>query len=201
MRVCFDSVTDPKAEFHFFNNKNKAIYKLIKDNTVGGPSIIFNSHHEAGKALIRNNPNKPCEQIVRYDAKVLYLWAIDQPMRSGYPCYDLKKTSLKKNFQKFLADIMTGLHMNAISRYSPHSMEVKRGLENITWMDTVREQNKAFEFHGDYWHAHQSKFPDKNVLHPSIKHRDKTPMTIKEVPEYDKEKLECLKGKGYTIYE
>ena len=89
--VCFDSVTDPKAEFHFFNNKNKAIYKLIKDNIVGGPSIIFNSHPEAGKAFIRNNPNKPCEQIVGYDANVLYLWAIDQPMHSGYLCYDVKK--------------------------------------------------------------------------------------------------------------
>ena len=64
-----------------------------------------------------------------------------------------------------------------------------------------QEQNKAFEFHGDYWHAHQSKFPDENVLHPSIKHKDKTPKTIKEVPEYDREKLEYLKGKGYIIYE
>ena len=91
VRVCFDSVTDPKAEFHFFNNKNKAIYKLIKDNIVGGPSIIFNSHHEAGKAFIRNNPNKSCEQIAGYDAKVLYLWAIDQPMHSGYLCYDVIK--------------------------------------------------------------------------------------------------------------
>ena len=70
MRVCFDSVTDPKAEFHLFNNKNKDIYKLFKDNIVGGPSIIFNRHHEAGKIFIRNNPNKPCEQIVGYDAFV-----------------------------------------------------------------------------------------------------------------------------------
>ena len=30
MRVCFDSVTDPKAEFHLFNNKNNDIYKLVR---------------------------------------------------------------------------------------------------------------------------------------------------------------------------
>ena len=42
-------------------------------------------------------------------------------------------------------------------------------------------------------------FPDENTLHPSIKHKDKTPKTIKEVREYDREKLECLEGKGYTV--
>ena len=42
MRVCFNSITDPTAEFHLFNPKNKDIYHLFKENIVGGPSIIFN---------------------------------------------------------------------------------------------------------------------------------------------------------------
>ena len=42
MRVCFNSITDPAAEFHLFNPKNKDIYHLFKENIVGGPSIIFN---------------------------------------------------------------------------------------------------------------------------------------------------------------
>ena len=42
MRVCFTSITDPAAEFHLFNPKNKDIYQLFKDNSVGGPSIMFN---------------------------------------------------------------------------------------------------------------------------------------------------------------
>ena len=42
MRVCFNSITDPTAEFHLFNPKNKDIYQLFKENIVGGPSIIFN---------------------------------------------------------------------------------------------------------------------------------------------------------------
>ena len=146
MRVCFDSVTDPKAEFHLFNNKNKDIYKLFKDNIVGGPSIIFNRHHEAGKTFIRNNPNKPCEQIVGYDANALYLWAIGQPMLSGYPLIRREQNFyVRESFQSLLVDVvtgLTGLHMSAISRYSLHSMEVKRGLENIRWMDTARNKTK-----------------------------------------------------------
>ena len=42
MRVRFNSITDPAAEFHLFNPKNKDIYQLFKENIVGGPSIIFN---------------------------------------------------------------------------------------------------------------------------------------------------------------
>ena len=43
MRVCFNSITNPAAEFHLFNEKNKDIYQLFKQNIVGGPSIIFQS--------------------------------------------------------------------------------------------------------------------------------------------------------------
>ena len=56
MRVCFDSVTDPKAEFHLFNNKNKDIYKLFKDNIVGGPSIIFNRHTKQARHSLGTIP-------------------------------------------------------------------------------------------------------------------------------------------------
>ena len=60
VRVCLHSITDPMAELHLFNEKNKDIYQLFKQNIVGGPSIIFNQYHETGKTFIRNNPNKPC---------------------------------------------------------------------------------------------------------------------------------------------
>ena len=84
MRVCFNSITDPAAEFHLFNSKNKEIYQLFKENIVGGPSI-FNRYHEAGKTLIRNIPNKPCQKIIGYDANAFYLWAIGQNFPASYP--------------------------------------------------------------------------------------------------------------------
>ena len=80
MRVCFISITDPAAEFRLFNEKNKDIYQLFKQNIVGGPSIIYNRYHENGKTFIRSNPNKPCQKIIGYDANALYLWAIGQKL-------------------------------------------------------------------------------------------------------------------------
>ena len=52
MRVCFNSTTDPVADFHLFNPKNKDIYHLFKENIVDGPSIIFHQYHESGKTFI-----------------------------------------------------------------------------------------------------------------------------------------------------
>ena len=202
MRVCFDSVTDPNAEFHLFNNKNKDIYKLFKDNIVGRPSIIFNRHHEAGKTFIRNNLNKPCEQIVGYDANALYLWAIGQPMPSGYPLIRREQNFFVREFPEFAGECRDWIdwiaHEHNIEIQSSfHGGEKRIGKYKVDGY--CQEQNKVFEFHGDYWHAHPSMFPDENALHPSIKHKDQTPKIIKEVREYDREKLEYLEGKGYTV--
>ena len=37
MRVCFNSITDPEAEFHLFNPKNKDMYHLFKETLLVDP--------------------------------------------------------------------------------------------------------------------------------------------------------------------
>ena len=43
MGVCFNSITNPTAEFHLFNPKNKDIYQLFKDSAMlrQGSDSIF----------------------------------------------------------------------------------------------------------------------------------------------------------------
>ena len=103
MRVCFNSITDPAAEFHLFNSKNKDIYQLFKENTVGGPSIIFNLYHESGKPSIRNNANEPCKKIIGYDANALYLWSIGQNFPAGYPLIQCQEKYFVHEFPQFSA--------------------------------------------------------------------------------------------------
>ena len=199
MRVWFDSVTDANPEFHLFNNKNKDIYELFKDNIIGGPSIIFNRHHEAGKTFIRNNPNKSCEQIVGYDANVLYLCAIGQPMPSGYLLIRHEQNFFVREFPEFAGgccDLIDWIAHECNIEIQPafHGGEPRTGKYKVDGY--CQEQNKVFEFHSDYGHARQSKFPDENTLHPCMKHKDKSLKTIKEVREYDREKLEYVEGKG-----
>ncbi|XP_053380152.1 uncharacterized protein LOC123531892 [Mercenaria mercenaria] len=80
-QLLFKSATEKGAEFSLIDRKNADLHATIKDNIVGGPSIIFTRHHQSGKTKIRGG--KTCEKVVGYDANALYLWAIGQAMPEG----------------------------------------------------------------------------------------------------------------------
>ena len=94
----------------------------------------------------------------------------------------------KKNFPEFQKVVMIGLIgllMIEISRFSLHFMEVV----------------KRNEFYGDYRHANPDLFPDENTQHPTRKHddKDKTPFTMKEIRDYDRQRLQYLQNRGYNV--
>lgn len=71
----------------FYFERNIDIFKVamsVKTSNVSGPSIIFNRYAKTGETFIRNNPEKPCQNIIGYDANALYLWALDQSMPTGF---------------------------------------------------------------------------------------------------------------------
>ena len=69
--------------FVTFNRTNSDLHKLVKDNIVGGPAIIFHRYHEKNVTRIRGG-SELCRKIVGYDANALYLWAIMQDMPTGW---------------------------------------------------------------------------------------------------------------------
>ena len=69
--------------FTIFNQTNSDLHKLVKDNIVGGPAIIFHRYHEKGITKIRGG-SELCRKIEGYDANALYLWAIMQDMPTGW---------------------------------------------------------------------------------------------------------------------
>ena len=71
------------TNFVTFNNTNKDAHKLVKDNIVGGPAIIFHRYHEKGITKIRGG-EELCRKIEGYDANALYIWAIMQDMPTGW---------------------------------------------------------------------------------------------------------------------
>ena len=72
-----------KTYFVTFNRTNSDLHKLVKDNIVGGPAIIFHRYHEKNVTRIRGG-SELCRKIVGYDANALYLWAIMQDMPTGW---------------------------------------------------------------------------------------------------------------------
>ena len=69
--------------FVTFNRTNRDLHKLVKDNIVGGPAIIFHRYHEKNVTRIRGG-SELCRKVVGYDANALYLWAIMQDMPTGW---------------------------------------------------------------------------------------------------------------------
>ena len=202
MRVCFNSITDPAAEFHLFNPKNKDIYRLFKENIVGGPSIIFNRYHKSGKTFIRNNPNKPCQKIIGYDAKNLYLWVIGQNFPAGYPLIRRQEKFFVREFPQFSGgcrDCIDWLiHERNIEIQSAfHGGEKKIGPYKVDGF--CSELNTVFKFYGDYWHRHPDKFLDENIIHPTVKDKDNNHMTVQDIRSRDQQRVRDLQGKDYTI--
>ena len=69
--------------FTVFNRTNRDLHKLVKDNIVGGPAIIFHRYHEKDVTKIRGG-SELCRKTVGYDANALYLWALMQEMPTGW---------------------------------------------------------------------------------------------------------------------
>ncbi|MES9902395.1 MAG: hypothetical protein ABW168_06885 [Sedimenticola sp.] len=73
-QMLFKTAEESGAEFSLMDQGNEKLYQTIKQNIVGGTSIIFTRYAKAGETLIRGG--KLCKKVVGYDANALYLWAI-----------------------------------------------------------------------------------------------------------------------------
>ena len=181
MRVCFNSITDPAAEFHLFN-----------------PFLI----HESGKTFIPKNPNKPCQKIIGYDANALYLWAIGQNFPAGYPLIRRQEKFFVCEFPQFSGGchdwIDWLIHEGYIEIQSAfHGGEKKIGPYKVDGF--CSDLNTVFEFYDDYWHCHPDQFPDENVVHPTVKDKDDNPMTVNDIHARDQHRVRDLQDKGYTV--
>ena len=57
-------MNSPDAIFSLFEEQDKHLYYMFKNNIRGGPSIILNRYQEVDKTLIREN--KLCKNIKHY---------------------------------------------------------------------------------------------------------------------------------------
>ena len=81
---------------NLIDEKNKRVFYKIKNNIVGGPSIVYHRYHEKNKTKINrvhysldtkqwyhNNDGKNVSKIVGYDANALYLYCLEQEQLCG----------------------------------------------------------------------------------------------------------------------
>ena len=81
---------------YLIDEKNKRVFYKIKNNIVGGPSIVYHRYHEKGKTTIDRvhynketkqwnygSDGKAVQQVVGYDANALYLSCLEQDQLCG----------------------------------------------------------------------------------------------------------------------
>ena len=116
--ICLHSSTNVK--FYPFPEGNKDFLEKIRDDMVGGPSIVFTRKAVVGQTRIRS-PSNTWKSIVGIDASQLYPYAMCQPMPTG---------------------LYTRWEFNAdLQRFKPRSNK-NRSFENMVWLSSrTRDRN------------------------------------------------------------
>ena len=142
--------------FVTFNQTNSDLHKLVKDNIVGGPAIIFHRYHEKDVTKIRGG-GETCRSIVGYDANALYLWAIMQDLPTGW--YTRRRAENRfrpqqaQPYGQMAAQWLTSVSSRSgrIIRHQSNGREKRVGKLLVDGWCTVTRT--AYQFHGCYFHG------------------------------------------------
>ena len=144
--------------FALFDEANSNLYRTIKQSIIEGLSIIFQRFHENHKTFLRGNPEKSCQKILGFDANMLYLYCIDQPMptgsfvrrrlEDGFHPKKRDRYTLVFDWMNFLnhshgCQIQHKLNTGKEKKFGPYPVD---GFDQTT--------NTIYQFHGCYYHAH-----------------------------------------------
>ena len=75
--ICLQKCTS--AKFYPFTETDKDLLQKVREDMVGGPSIVFTRKAVVDETFIRNSGNI-CKSIVGIDGSQLYPYSICQPM-------------------------------------------------------------------------------------------------------------------------
>ena len=142
--------------FTVFNRANRDLHKLVKDNIVGGPAIIFHRYHEKDVTKIRGG-SELCRKIVGYDANALYLWAIMQDMPTGWYTRRREENKFRPQqaqpYGQMAAQLLTSVSFTTghTIRHQSNGREKRVGKLLVDgWCAEIRT---AYQFHGCYVHG------------------------------------------------
>ena len=160
-----DLFSDCDTFFSLVKQKDSDLHQTMRDQIVGGPSIIFNRYHEKDKTTInahKYSDARPCDGVVGLDANALYLWSLMQPMPTGF--YSRRKADnnfkLEKSFtneqsaNEWLSWKCQQDQTEIIHRHK-NGREVRIGHRCIPVDGLSREKKKIYQFQGCLFHGHQ----------------------------------------------
>jgi hypothetical protein len=158
-KMMYRSAKKERAVFSLIDKANSDLYYLIKNNIVGGPSIIFKRFCQRDETFVRNNLNRPCKRVIGYDANSLYLWSIGQKM----PCGGYIRRKCENNFSPIKSDKYDAMfywmdwenltHSLNILHFRNAGFEKRIGHLLVDGFDP--DTKTVYQFHGCFYHAHE----------------------------------------------
>jgi hypothetical protein len=108
---------------YLIDEENKEVFYKMKNNIVGGPSIVYHRYHEVGQTEITrvhynqetkdwcyDDDGKKVEKIVGYDANSLYLHCLEQGQLCGKLEWIPMESEVGDDLRKKLTELTTESH-------------------------------------------------------------------------------------------
>ena len=191
------------STFCLYDTKNSDLHDLVRENMVGGPSIIFHHYHEAGATKLREHlygeAAKTCQSIVGYDANALYLWCIMQDMPTG--CYvrcreeDQFKPHQPDVWGKTASEWIDWIaHTKCLKIRHKYNGKEKRIRQRQLPVDGwCAQTNTVYQFHGCYWHGHNC------MQEKGVTQNDKNRKTMEQLQADTEKNSQCIQQCGYHL--
>ena len=162
--------TDNKAQqgLQLLQRADDDLYPLIKNNIVGGPSIVFHRYHEKDETSIRGVDYgvnaRSCKKILGVDANALYLYCMMRPLPEGPPrryrpnesgeFIETIRMGNSKTAFGWLAWLQRSMFDDHRIQHAGNGQEVRVGERQLPVDGFCSAINTVYQFHGCFWHKH-----------------------------------------------
>ena len=197
--ICLHKST--RAKFYPFTENDKDLLEKIREDMVGGPSIVFTRRAVVDETFIRKSENV-CKSIVGIDASQLYPFSMCQPMPTGlYTRYEYDEETQRFKPRQNKTRSFENMVMSYFQRIRPQcniesfiTTGIQKKIDCFSADGFCAHCNTVFEAMGCYFHfcpcqETRSSLTD-NQIEQGIKRR-----------EMDEMRRKYIKDKGYNVLE
>ena len=164
MKYLFKSaLANPNHKWLYFSlpePKEATYHTLLREQMVGGPSIVFTRYHEKNKTNIRTKDGESVQMCAGYDANALYLWAMMQNHPTEFPIKRFKKGGFRKKIIRKYGQMAREwlewviFSTNTHIQHQFNNVEKQYGPYRVDGWDGKKE---VYEFNGCVFHGHLIK--------------------------------------------
>ena len=197
--ICLHKSTS--AKFYPFTETDKDLVQKIREDMVGGPSIVFTRKAVVDETFIRRSENI-CKSIVGIDASQLYPYSMCQPMPTGlYTRWEFDTESNRFKPQQNKARNFENMVMSFFQRQRPdckiesfYTTGTQKKIDCFKVDGFCAHCNTVFEAMGCFYHYCACQEARPSLTEEDIERGNKK-------REMDQMRKQCIKEKGYNVVE